>query len=55
MFIWIGAGDTFVGGCLYLLNKNYDDVASAIKFGCQLAGYKIGHYGYDCIGDFKME
>lgn len=46
----LGAGDTFVAATIYLLDRQ-NDVQKAIEFGCQVAGAKVGFYGYDDIGD----
>lgn len=50
----LGAGDTFTGGLLYSLIKDFDDVQQAIINGCKIAGFKCAFYGYDCVKDFKF-
>jgi len=49
----LGAGDTFAGATLHFLMEDINDAQRAIDQGCRIAGYKCGHYGYDCVKDFK--
>ena len=61
----LGAGDCFVAACLYALMSiehtclDKDTVSRVIKFGCRVAGYKCGQYGFhlkpDVISQFKQE
>ena len=49
----LGAGDTFVAACLYaILFCDYNkccqnDLSKILEFGCKIAGYKCGIYGFD--------
>jgi len=55
----LGAGDTFNGALINYLyplitSASCDvDITEAVKYACQLAGYKVGHYGYSCIKNFN--
>lgn len=49
----LGAGDTFCAGTLNALMGNLD-ASKAIEQGCRIAGFKCGHFGYDCVKDFKQ-
>lgn len=42
----LGAGDTFVASTIYFLNAGYT-LEQSIKYGCQVAGGKVGLKGYD--------
>lgn len=45
----LGAGDTFVAATIHALCRAPGEWQRAIRFGCCIAGYKIGHFGYDCV------
>ncbi|XP_058826107.1 ketohexokinase-like [Topomyia yanbarensis] len=42
----LGAGDTFCAGCIFQLNQG-NSLQKAIEYGSQLAGLKIGDFGFD--------
>ena len=53
----IGAGDTFIGSYLnYAINNDIwkYDIKKGLDYACQVAGYKVGKQGFDCIKDFKL-
>lgn len=47
----LGAGDTFAAAVIHSLSQNFDDIAAAIKFGCLIAGDKVGYLGYDGVAE----
>lgn len=47
----LGAGDTFAAAIIFALYQNYS-LNFAIRFASQLAGMKVGFFGYDEIGKF---
>lgn len=49
----LGAGDTFCAACLNSLMNDTTKLFRAIHQGCTLAGFKCGHFGYDCIKEFN--
>ena len=61
----LGAGDCFIAACLYALmtiehdGLDKDIVSRVIKFGCRVAGYKCGQYGFhlkaDTLSLYKQE
>ncbi|KAI6658990.1 Ketohexokinase-like [Oopsacas minuta] len=61
----LGAGDCFIAACLFALmifddkGLNNDVVSRVIKFGCKIAGYKCGQYGFhlnnETISQYKQE
>jgi len=53
----LGAGDTFNATvinhlCRVISQKEKISVSASVKYGCELAGYKVGHYGYKCMKKF---
>ena len=61
----LGAGDCFIAACLYsLLNLDFNGLSKellprVLNFGCKVAGYKCGVYGFELSSDmiiqFKQE
>ena len=61
----LGAGDSFIAACLYaLLNLDRNGLSKdllprVVNFGCKIAGYKCGVYGFDLsvdnLSQFKQE
>ena len=61
----LGAGDSFIAACLYaLLNLDRNGLSKdllprVVNFGCKVAGYKCGMYGFDfsldSLSQFKQE
>ena len=55
----IGAGDTFIGSYLnYAINIACDvwkyDIEKGLDYACQVAGFKVGYQGFDCIKEFMI-
>ncbi|XP_054085236.1 ketohexokinase-like [Zeugodacus cucurbitae] len=50
----LGAGDTFCAAVIYALQKLQKSLQEAVHFGHAVAGYKLGHRGYDAIKDFHQ-
>lgn len=46
----LGAGDTFVASTIHALIQG-KSLQESIDFGCQIAGAKVGFYGYDEISE----
>lgn len=46
----LGAGDTFAAAVIFALYNNRS-LSFAIQFASQLAGAKVGFFGYDRIGE----
>uniref|UniRef100_A0A182T524 PfkB domain-containing protein n=1 Tax=Anopheles maculatus TaxID=74869 RepID=A0A182T524_9DIPT len=42
----LGAGDTFVAGCIFKLAQN-EPLQTVLDFASRLAGQKLAHYGFD--------
>ena len=61
----LGAGDCFIAACLYALlsiehnGLDKEIVSRVIRFGCRVAGYKCGQYGFhlnaDTLDLYKQE
>uniref|UniRef100_A0AAG5D5D6 Carbohydrate kinase PfkB domain-containing protein n=1 Tax=Anopheles atroparvus TaxID=41427 RepID=A0AAG5D5D6_ANOAO len=43
----LGAGDTFVAGCIFKLYGGETSLEQALEFASQLAGEKLAHFGFD--------
>ena len=48
----LGAGDTFNGAFLYAMNKKQWNLRRCCDYACQVAGYKVGFRGSDCVENF---
>ena len=51
----LGAGDTFNGAFLYGLHEKEWNVMKCCDFACQVAGYKVGFRGTDCVKNFSYK
>lgn len=54
----LGAGDTFVAATIHramCLDGEESRWQQAIRFGCQIAGDKVGHVGYDCVAAMQRK
>lgn len=51
----LGAGDTFAAAVIHSLCRAPGEWERAIRFGCVIAGYKVGYFGYDCVADKQRE
>uniref|UniRef100_A0A182M0Q3 Ketohexokinase n=1 Tax=Anopheles culicifacies TaxID=139723 RepID=A0A182M0Q3_9DIPT len=43
----LGAGDTFVAGCIFKLSQNERSLSTVLEFASRLAGRKLAHFGFD--------
>ncbi|XP_053660466.1 ketohexokinase-like [Anopheles marshallii] len=43
----LGAGDTFVAGCIFKLSQNERSLSTVLEFASRLAGRKLCHFGFD--------
>lgn len=50
----LGAGDTFCAAVIYALVRK-KSLQEALTFGNQIAGAKVGGYGYDGIADIYQQ
>lgn len=51
----LGAGDTFAAATIHAMCERPQLYEAAIRFGCRMAGDKVGHVGYDCVRDAQRE
>ncbi|XP_049536595.1 ketohexokinase-like [Anopheles darlingi] len=46
----LGAGDTFVAGCIFKLFVGKSTLPEALEYASRLAGAKLAHFGFDIPG-----
>ncbi|XP_054735335.1 ketohexokinase-like [Anastrepha obliqua] len=51
----LGAGDTFCAGVIHALQVLNKSLPEAVQIGHSVAGYKLGHRGYDNIKNFWQD
>lgn len=51
----LGAGDTFCAAVIYALQVLQKNLQEAVLLGHGVAGYKLGHRGYDDIKNFRQD
>ncbi|XP_035774069.1 ketohexokinase-like [Anopheles albimanus] len=47
----LGAGDTFVAGCIFKLFQGKSTLPEALEYASRLAGAKLAHFGFDLPGN----